>query len=208
MKLSAYTRPKKPDYIQVTRRADKTVTPLAALPEPVIVDSATECHVTPADVAARMVEYLTPARFGYTLEPSAGTGALVRAAMDAGHTVQAVERHCALAAILGQILPSQRVENACFLEWSAGLIAEARAEQKEPPLYSRIVMNPPFKKVAQHIAAALSLLDYSGAGGRLVALVPITFQHPQAETLEVLPDNTFALAKVNTKIILIEKVQP
>jgi hypothetical protein len=49
-----------------------------------------------------------------------------------------------------------------------------------------------------------------GRGGHaepatLVALVPITFQHDDAETLETLPPDTFATAKVHTKIIRIER---
>ena len=38
---------------------------------------------------------------------------------------------------------------------------------------------------------------------KLVALVPITFQHDEAETLENLSNDTFSAAKVNTKIIRI-----
>ncbi|MBL4656965.1 MAG: hypothetical protein JKX73_03120 [Flavobacteriales bacterium] len=66
-------------------------------------------------------------------------------------------------------------------------------------------MNPPFKKVRQHIKAALSLL---GNGGHdcavLIALVPITYQHEDMETLEELPRDTFSTAQVSTKIIRFE----
>lgn len=61
-------------------------------------------------------------------------------------------------------------------------------------------MNPPFSDVRKHVAAALALL---APGGALVALVPVTFQHDRAETLETLPDDTFSTARVNTKIIRI-----
>ena len=51
--------------------------------------------------------------------------------------------------------------------------------------------------------AVLSLL---GAGGHelatIVALVPITYHHDEAEELEALPRDTFGTAAVSTKIIL------
>ncbi len=54
--------------------------------------------------------------------------------------------------------------------------------------------------------AALNLL---GSGGHdvatLVALVPITYQHDEAEELEILDRETFPTAAVNTKIIRIER---
>lgn len=73
--------------------------------------------------------------------------------------------------------------------------------------YPRIIMNPPFSEVRKHIAAALTLLGRGGheAHAVLVALVPTTFVHPNAETLEILPTDTFATAKVHTKIIRITK---
>lgn len=73
--------------------------------------------------------------------------------------------------------------------------------------FPRIIMNPPFSSVRKHIAAALRLMGRGGHAepARLVALVPITFDHPEAVTLETLPADTFATAKVNTKIICIER---
>lgn len=53
---------------------------------PVVVDRATECHVTPAGVAARMARYLGPTGDYLTLEPSAGTGALIKALLASGHS--------------------------------------------------------------------------------------------------------------------------
>jgi hypothetical protein len=65
--------------------------------------------------------------------------------------------------------------------------------------FNRIVMNPPFRKIKQHMSAAINLLEAEDA--ILIALVPITYQHDEAETLETLSADTFASAKVNTKII-------
>ena len=53
--------------------------------------------------------------------------------------------------------------------------------------------------------AAVDLLG-CGNGGRsiLVGLVPITYQHPLAKTLEELPITTFSSAAVHTKLIKME----
>lgn len=200
MKASIYTRSGKPLFVQVKRRDDfASLAKANALPEPVTVDAASECHVTPDVVAARMVDYLGRQGDYLTLEPSAGTGQLVRALFAAGHSryeLTMVERHIKLANNLRALGP---VINRCFLEYAE----ETRGKVEFP----RVIMNPPFSQVRKHIAAALSLMGRNGHAEPpvLVALVPITFEHPGAETLEELPADTFATAKVHTKIIRITK---
>ncbi len=67
-------------------------------------------------------------------------------------------------------------------------------------------MNPPFKQIRQHMKAALSLLGKAGHDKAvLVALVPITYQHEDAETMEELSRDTFSTAQVSTKIIRISQ---
>ena len=199
MKPSVYTRPAKPLFVATKRREDFAPLPKPGAVEIVTDDKATECHVTPDDVAARMVRYLGPVGDYLTLEPSAGTGQLVRALLASGHSdceLTMVERHIKLASGLHQYGP---VINRCFLEYAD----EVRGKVQFP----RIIMNPPFSQVRKHIAAALSLL---GKGGHdqatLVALVPITFNHDEAEHMETLPPDTFATAAVHTKIIRIIRV--
>ncbi|MES0159488.1 MULTISPECIES: SAM-dependent methyltransferase [unclassified Mesorhizobium] len=195
MKRAVYTRSDKPLRIPVRRRTGFDKLEPVQVAEPVFVDKATECHLTPDDVAARMVAYLGPPGDFLTLEPSAGTGQLTKALLASGHSrheLTQVERHLQLASGLHKFGP---VINRCFLEWAAEVTQRVE--------YPRIIMNPPFSEVHRHLAAALSLL---GRGGHehpavLVALVPITFDHPQAETLEILPADTFATARVHTKII-------
>lgn len=199
MKASVYKRPDKPLRIPVRRRGDFPPVGTVEIAEPIIVDKATECHVTPPDVAARMVEYLGRQGDFLTLEPSAGTGNLVRALLESGHSdceLTMVERHCGLANQLSRLGP---VINRCFLEYAE----EARGKVAFP----RVIMNPPFSAVKKHIAAALSLMGQNGhqEPATLVALVPVTFEHPDAETLETLPPDTFATAKVHTKIIRITR---
>lgn len=185
-----YSRPNKPLFIPVKRRDEPKPLDPVEIAQPVTVDKATECHVTPHDVAARMVHYLGPSDEFSTLEPSAGTGQLARALIDKGHNVVMVERHIGLANQLYELGPTI---NRCFLEY---------AEENQGTIqFPRILMNPPFSKCRQHIKAALSLLSRPG---KLVALVPITFELEGAETLEHLPDTTFATAKVRTKVISYE----
>jgi hypothetical protein len=192
-----YSRPDKPLRIPVKSRNWREEFAPLEVPQAVAVDKATECHVTPPDVAARMVRYLGDQGDYLTLEPSAGTGALVRALYDSGHSKNEtvmVERHNALASLLHRL---GTVNHACFLEW-----AGERAGRVQFP---RVIMNPPFSKVREHVAAALSLMGHHGheCPPVLVALVPVTFQHPRAEVLETLPPDAFTTAKVYTKIIRI-----
>lgn len=195
MNPAVYKRPDKPLRLSVKRRDDFAPVAVAPAPEIVAVDRATECHVTPPDVAARMVEYLGRRGDYLTLEPSAGTGNLSRALLDSGHSryeLCQIERHIKLAAGLHKYGP---VINRCFLEYAE----EARGKVEFP----RIIMNPPFSDVRKHIAAARSLMGHHGheEAPTLVALVPITFEADAMETLERLPDDTFATAKVRTKIV-------
>lgn len=199
MKRSVYSRPNKPMTFPVRRRDDFEKLETIAISEPVIVDKATECHVTPDDVADRMVSYLGPRGDYLTLEPSAGTGQLTRALLRAGHSqyeLCQIERHIKLASGLHQYGP---VINRCFLEYAAEAVGKVE--------FPRVIMNPPFSHVHQHVKAALSLMCRGGhvEPATLVALVPVTYQHDDAETLEILPSDTFATAKVHTKIIRIRK---
>jgi hypothetical protein len=198
MKRSVYTRPDKPIAIPIKRRRETPRPEPVKLAEPVAVDKATECHVTPEDVAARMVEYLGPQGDYLTLEPSAGTGALASALLASGHSpceLTMIERHHALAALCRPLGPTI---HRCFLDYAE----EARGKAQFP----RVIMNPPFREVRQHVQAALSLMGQHGhqEPATMVALVPITFKHPGALLLEQLPRDTFAAAKVHTKIIRIQ----
>lgn len=198
---SLYSRPNKPKRVLVRKRSGAPEMAFTELPQAIEIDSATECHVTPPDVAARMVEYLGPVGDFLTLEPSAGTGSLLAALIESGHSVNetvAIERHHGLCKAIRlrfqgcqYIDPMQR----CFLEY-----AEEWAGRGD---YPRIIMNPPFKQIRKHMAAALSLLGRGGHNGPtvLVALVPITYQHQDAELVEELPSDTFPSCQVSTKII-------
>lgn len=197
MKKACYTRPAKPRRV-VPKTRERGIAPPAPinLPVPVVVARETECHVTRPEYAAIMADALGNLDGCGLLEPEAGTGNLVQAALDAGacaSQITAIERHPALVGRMRATLPEGLdVIEGCFL-------AFAGSTQRR---FDRILMNPPFRQVRQHVAAALSLLQGSQERpGILVALVPITYQHPEASTLEILPADAFATAKVHTKII-------
>lgn len=203
MKRALYTRPNKPLSIPVRDWQRNTKAPEPqAIAAPVIVDKATECHVTPRDVAALMADQFDAPGDKQTLEPSAGTGALVQAMLDAGQSrfeITTVEKHHALHSQLVRRFGSSGHWHKCFLDYEE----EARGKIE----FRQIIMNPPFKAVKAHMKAALSLLGSNGhdSPGELVALVPITYEHPDAYTVTELGPDTFAAAKVHTKIIKIVK---
>lgn len=202
MKRSVYTRPDKPLRVLVRRRDDFAKIDVAATPDIIALDKATQCHVTPPDVAARMVGYLGEVGDFLTLEPSAGTGNLSRALIESGHSrceLVQVERHIRLSCHLHQF---GTVINRCFLDYAA--------EVRGRVAFQRILMNPPFDDVRRHIGAARDLMRANGhsEAPTLVALVPSTFETDDMETLEYLPDDTFAMARVRTKIIRIRADVP
>ena len=130
----------------------------------------------------------------------AGTGNLIQALINnasARLSIVAVERNINLFNLLNERfynLPNISFFNDCFLEYAQRLNLTNG--------FTKIIMNPPFKKVKSHMDAALSLLDRTSAGGSsLVALVPVTYQHSDAQLMEELPVDSFAHIKVNTKII-------
>lgn len=203
MNRSIYKRPNKPAHVIVRNRERLPERVTAPLPEPLIVDRATECHVTPPDVAARMVEYLGPVGDFLTLEPSAGTGNLLYALFESGHSqyeTVAIERHAGLCnAIRERTMPRGQYVNPigeCFLEW---------AIERPGALFPRILMNPPFRQLKKHMDAALRMLGPAGhSEAVLVALVPCTYEHDDMETVEHLGPDTFSTAAVHTKIVRFE----
>ena len=204
MDKSVYQRPSKPATMTVTRRREAPDMVLPELPTVVEVDKYSECHVTPPDVAERMVDYLGPVGDFMTLEPSAGTGNLIDALYQSGHSrfeLTAIERHYGLC---GEI--RKRFNGDQFVDPIAQCFLDYAHEAAGKIEFPRILMNPPFRAVKKHMSAALSLLGRNGHPvATLVALVPVTYNHEDAETLEKLGPDTFPSAKVWTKIIRIEK---
>jgi len=199
MKSSLYQRPNKPKTITVHKREGAPEMALTTPMDIVTLDRSTECHVTPPDVAAYMVDVLELDRTHRVLEPQAGTGNLARALLDDGHSsdlITLTERSYELCDVLARRFDGIKPTQTCFLEFENDVSQSQR--------FQRIITNPPFRKTKLHMDAALRLLSRCGSNDAvLVALVPSTYEHPNAELMDVLPNDTFALAKVNTKIIRI-----
>ncbi|HVZ88064.1 MAG TPA: DUF3560 domain-containing protein [Polyangia bacterium] len=133
------------------------------------VVSAPQLFPTPPELAARMVEEADIQPGDRVLEPSAGTGNLLRAIAEAeaennrfgkATEVHAVEINMQLASVLYPHLAAS-VRCADFLELPVNDLALGE--------FDRIVMNPPFIQGADinHIRHAWQFLK---PGGRLVAL--------------------------------------
>lgn len=198
MDSSLFVRPNKPNTIIVRKRARAPIVAFLDTPPLLTVDKSTQCHVTPSEVADRMVDYLELTGNEIVAEPQAGTGNIIQSLINAGHdykNIIAIERNYSLCSYIKERFKEDiSVNQMCFLEYAAN--------NKSKIFISRIIMNPPFKKIKQHIAAALSLLG-KGIHDRaiIVALVPISYQHEDMETIEVLPIDIFTTVKVRTKIV-------
>lgn len=199
MDSSVYRRPDKRKYALAPGSVEEVDLQLEKRPQPVVVSADTQCHVTPASVAARMVEYLDPHPDSTVLEPSAGTGNLIQALINAGQPddkIVSVEQNFTLHEVLcDKFACALGAMYQCdFVEWAQGMVEGGCR-------YPAILMNPPFKPVKQHMKKAVELL---GPCGVLVALVPITFEADGFELLEELPMDTFGACKVRTKIVRYE----
>ena len=156
------------------------------LREGVHVVVAPDLFPTPPDLAARMVEEAGIREGHRVLEPSAGTGNLLREiAKTSTRDVVAVEVNGQLADMLRQSFarPTIHVERADFLEYQ-----DAKG-------FDRIVMNPPFDHGVdiKHILHAFEMLR---PGGVLVALCATGPRQedklkPLSDSWEELPSGTF-----------------
>lgn len=156
------------------------------------VVSAPQLFPTPPELAARVVAAAEVRAGDRTLEPSAGTGAIVRAAQAAGAEIVAVEINPNLAATLHGCT----VVAGDFLEQNGNL-----------GMFDRIVMNPPFSG-ASDIAHVLHAREFLRPGGRLAAIVangPRQNERlrPIAASWEEIPAGTFAGTGVRAVLMTI-----
>ena len=133
----------------------------------VAVVSAPQLFPTPMPLAARMARLAQLRPGDRVLEPSGGTGNIVRAVIDeAGKTgitlggITAVEINGRLAAALAATTGAEVV--------AADFLTKTVEDLNGP--FDRILMNPPFVRGADvdHVLHALEML---AAGGRLIAMV-------------------------------------
>lgn len=131
------------------------------LKEGVQVVSAPQLFPTPQVIADKMVNYLNPEAGDKILEPSAGTGNLLKAMIDQGCTKDQLSIAEINGALSNQLAKDYgRVYPGDFLDrghWELG------------GYFDKIIMNPPFKngEDIKHIKHALSMLTLRGT---LVAL--------------------------------------
>ncbi len=187
--------PNKPAKIQIETPVFYSSEPKNEVLDVPLVDKSTECHVTPSDIATRMVDYLSEIvdhDDGKTAELHAGTGQLVSALLESNCAIDniiAVEKNAQLCDFLNKRFPALIVNNECAFDF-AGYCRDD---------VSRIIVNPPFKNISTHIDNCLSLLRSDDAV--MVVLVPSSYEHDRAEVLENLEAGVFGTTNVKTKII-------
>ncbi len=149
------------------------------------VVSANQLFPTPPELAERMVLEAEIQPGDSVLEPSAGTGSILRAIVedDNARAIVAVEINSDLSEALKREFPLSFIHCRDFLEY-----------QRDYPV-DRIIMNPPFENAVdiKHIKHAVSMLK---PGGKLVALCAAGPRQteqlkPIADSWEVLPAGTF-----------------
>lgn len=169
--------------------------------------TAPQLFPTPPEIAAQMVKLADIKPGMSVLEPSAGTGNLIKAILAEEPTahVHAIEINHTLCKNLESLLPLEHVDQYDFLEIDGPICPDA--EQG----FDRVIMNPPFENGAdiKHIKHALTMLK---PGGRLVALCANGSRQQAAfketaDQWEVLPAGSFASqgTSVNVALLAIKK---
>jgi protein-L-isoaspartate O-methyltransferase len=168
------------------------------------VVSADQLFPTPPELAARIVALADLEAGQHVLEPSAGTGRLLRAALGTpGVDVVAVEIRENLArALAPKPGESYSVRQGDFLTLGP----------KELGTFDRVIMNPPFAGAAdvKHILHARALLK---PGGKLVAVCANgpnqrkALKH-LADTWEDLPEGSFKASGTNVRTVLLTMKAP
>jgi phospholipid N-methyltransferase len=158
---------------------------------------SSQLFVTPDPVCQQLTELAAIEDADVVLEPSAGTGAILKAVRHASSTVvcDAVEQNAALACQLRDNFPDVNVTCCDFLQYQT----DTR--------YSKIIMNPPFQH-AQDIKHVLKALTQLKPGGVLVAICLSGPRQEKAlkqlcEVWEPLPRGTFTYTDVGTVMLKI-----
>ena len=173
----------------------------ASLKAGVQVVSAPQLFPTPPELAARMVETVAVEVTYRVLEPSAGTGNILRAVRTDGSSCElvAVEVSESLVSALRPYCTARAIDLRCadFLDIQPDELAP----------FDRILMNPPFKDAAdvQHILHARKFLK---PGGLLVAICANGSRQreklePIADTWEELPEGSFASEGTGVRTVML-----
>lgn len=208
MKPDAYTRPNKPKFLQCKRREWIKAPPIQPIAAPVLVPAGTECFTTPAAVVDRMIQAAGIMGHHSVLEPSAGTGAIVRRLPE--HMMTTVYE---ISPTLCDVLRGLEFDArpADFLTVEPGAF-----------LFDRVLMNPPFSNL-QDVAHVRHAFKFLKPGGRLVAIMSPSWRHQERTKarefrtwfeqvggeVEELPADSFKSSgtSVNTVMVVINKLR-
>lgn len=159
------------------------------------VSAASQLFVTPEPACLRLVTLAEVKDGDFILEPSAGTGAILRAIKHATPAARcdAVELNAALAGHLRGAFPDINVWCGDFMEYGQAI------------QYDKIIMNPPFNHAQdiRHIQRALSLLKPDGLLTAICLNGPRQQKilKPLSDIWEELPRGTFSYTDVSTAMI-------
>lgn len=126
-------------------------------------------YPTPQAVVKNLLQNTWIKETCHVLEPSAGTGHIVRTLLEKGAKVDAIEIHPDRVKELEALNhPRLQVTAANFLQVPA------------QPIYTHVIMNPPFYGThwMQHVTHAF---DFLKPGGKLIAVLPITAELGQSK---------------------------
>lgn len=167
-----------------------------SLKEGVQVVTAPQLFPTPQGIVEKMIDFLELSPGQSVLEPSAGTGNIIKEIIN-NYDVEltAVEINLLLSKLLENNFPC-KVLNADFLQCNGEL-----------GKFDRIIMNPPFQNAddIKHILHAVNHLD---DGGILVSLCANGSRQqealkPLADYWEVLPEGSFKEVGTNVNVSLL-----
>lgn len=165
---------------------------------------ADQLYPTPPELAARMAALAEIEEGDTVLEPSAGTGNLVQAALDAGaESVEAVE----ISPQLCRRLRARFAQDSVFVR--EGDFLEIDPDGENEDRFDVVLMNPPFGNAADitHIKRAMKRLKPEGWVVALCAGGPRQEKalKPLARHWERLPSGTFAGTAVAAVLLVIEQ---
>jgi protein-L-isoaspartate O-methyltransferase len=192
--------PRTPQAAQATDPADEDFAALkAALKAGVQVAVAPQLFPTPPPLAARMAKLAEIGWHDRVLDPSAGTGNLIHAIVDAEPTakIHAVEINQAICdALPSNLLADGEAFCADFLICTVAQLGR----------FDKVLTNPPFHngEDIKHIKHALHFLERDGILVALCANGPRQQAElrPLADTWEELPDGTFADQGTDVRAVL------
>jgi phospholipid N-methyltransferase len=189
------SEPKTKEYIpKIERPEEKKFEALKdALKEGIKIVVADQLFPTPPEIAAKMVEYAEINKNHRVLEPSAGTGNILRAIGNAPDKV-AIE------------INEEVAKQCCNVSGLHLIIGDFLEQNGNLGKFDRVIMNPPFNNAEdiKHIKHAITFLKPDGI---LVALCANGSRQneilkPLADHWEVLPAGSFKKTGTNVNVAL------